>query len=87
MDKIQNLHDMEYYANMLLMTGIVKKWAEAKPDNPDLKKLIDALLKVTVYVPRLQNDIMKYKMALSEYRYDKNKALLELKEIKEKYEL
>lgn len=86
MDKIQNLHDLDYYASMLLISGIVKKWSKAKPNNPDLKKIIDALLKITLYVPRIQDDLAKYKMAISEYRYDKNKALLELQELKKKYE-
>jgi hypothetical protein len=86
MDKIQNLHDLEYYASMLLISGMVKKWTKAKPHNKDLKKLTDALLKITLYVPRLQDDLRMHKMAISEYRYDKNKALLELKELKKKYE-
>ena len=28
MDKIQNLSDMEYYANMTLCLGLLKKWTD-----------------------------------------------------------
>lgn len=87
MDKIQNLNDLKYYSNMLLCTGIVKKWTDLKPNNPDLQKMAKALIDITLYVIRIQEDLQCNKIAVSDYRYRKNKALLELKEIKEKYEL
>jgi len=90
MEKIQNLEDLKYYSNMLLCTGLVKKWREAKPDNIELKKIADALVHVTFYVIKLQEDLMNHKIAISDYRYKKNKALLKLNEIEnknQKYEI
>tara|TARA_R100000734_G_C3262942_1_gene61087 strand:- start:284 stop:556 length:273 start_codon:yes stop_codon:yes gene_type:complete len=90
MDKIENLQDLKYYSNMLLLTGQIKKWIDLKPDNPELKKLSKALVEVTLYVIRLQEDKINYQTAFSDERYKKNKALLELKESTEKnqeYEL
>jgi len=83
-DKIDNLEDLKYYSNMLLCTGLVKKWRELKPDNPELKKVSKALVEVTLYVIRLQEDKLNYQTAFSDERYAKNKALLELKELTEK---
>ena len=85
-DKIDNLEDLKYYSNMLLCTGLVKKWRELKPDNPEIKKLSKALIEVTLYVIRLQDDLHNHKTAFSDERYAKNKALLELKELTEKYQ-
>ena len=39
-----------------------------------------------MYVARLNNNIMAKDMLISKYRYEKNKALYELKELKDKYE-
>ncbi len=84
MDKIQNLHDLEYYGNMQLCTGLVQKWIRLKPDNPELKAMGKALTNIAFYVVRIQGDLEKHKEAISGYRYDKNKALLELQEIKDR---
>jgi len=83
-DKIQNLKDLEYYSNMLLSTGLIKKWIDMKPDNPELKKLSKVLVANTFYVMNLQEDLAKYKILVSDYRYAMNKAKLELQELKEK---
>tara|TARA_Y100000401_G_scaffold111165_1_gene109143 strand:- start:999 stop:1304 length:306 start_codon:yes stop_codon:yes gene_type:complete len=87
MDKIQNLKDLEYYGNILLVTELVNKYIKMRPNNKELKKLGDALLKVSLYVVGLQDDLAKHKEAISDYRYRKNKALLELEKIKKKYTL
>ena len=84
MDKIQNLHDLEYYGNIELCCSLAKKWIKLKPDNPELKKLVNALIDISIYVVRVQGDLQKHKTAISDYRYDKNKALLELQELKNK---
>jgi hypothetical protein len=85
MDKISIIKDIEYYADMLLASGLVKKWRDKKPHNKELKKLSEAIVNITLYVVSLQHDLEAHKTAVSDYRYDKNKALLELKELKEKY--
>ena len=86
MDHIRNLKDMEYYTNMYLSTGLVKKWRDAKPDNPELKKIAKALVEITFYVMNLQDDLEKNKILVSDYRYAMNKAKLELQELKENKE-
>tara|TARA_R100000656_G_scaffold45930_1_gene37483 strand:+ start:329 stop:592 length:264 start_codon:yes stop_codon:yes gene_type:complete len=87
MDKIQKLHDLEYYANMQLCTTLVQKWLKLKPDNKELKELSKSLTSMAFYVNRIQSDLQKHKEAISEYRYDKNKALLELQELKRQSEM
>ncbi len=83
MDKIQNLHDLEYYGNMQLCTGLVQKWIRLKPENKELQHLCKALTDVAFYVNRIQGDLQKHQEAISDYREDKNRALLELQELKQ----
>jgi len=83
MDKIQNLHDLEYYSNMELCTKLLQKWIKLKPDNKDLQEYSTALTSIAFYVNRIQGDLQKHREAISDYRYEKNKALLELQKIKE----
>ena len=82
-DKIQHLHDLEYYSNMQLCTSLIQKWIKLKPDNKELQYLSKALTDTAFYVNRIQGDLQKHKEAISDYREDKNRALLELKELKQ----
>ena len=49
-------------------------------------EILKAYAKMTMYVARLNNDIMAKDMLISKYRYEKNQALYELKELQTKYE-
>lgn len=86
MTKLENLHDLEYLNNITLCMELVIKWKKLKPDNPELQELSRALTEVAFYNNRLKQDVDTYKFIASEYRYEKNKAILELRDIKEKYE-
>ena len=85
MDKIQNLHDLEYLANIQLCLELSLKWSKLKPENKEVKALSKAVMDISFYGLRTTKDLEKHKEAISGYRYDKNKALLELKELKKKY--
>jgi len=85
MDKIQNLSDMEYYANMALCLGLLKKWTD-KSKSKDLQKFTTAIIDISFYTMKLQDELQKHKIAVSDYRERKNKALLQLQDIQEKYQ-
>tara|TARA_R100001244_G_scaffold89819_1_gene68264 strand:- start:698 stop:1024 length:327 start_codon:yes stop_codon:yes gene_type:complete len=80
------LYDLEYYGNIQLCTDLVKKWIKLKPNNKELQALNEALFKVSIYIAKTQSDLKTYKDVISDYRYKKNKALLELEELQTKYE-
>tara|TARA_B100001250_G_C19355199_1_gene595123 strand:+ start:46 stop:330 length:285 start_codon:yes stop_codon:yes gene_type:complete len=86
MDKIENLHDLEYYGNIQVCLELALKWKKLKPDNKEIQELSRALIDISFYVIRIKKDLDANKIAVSDYRYDKNKALLQLQEIKNKYE-
>jgi len=81
-----NIHQINYLNESLLVGEILKDWNKNKPENEGLNIIIKAYAKMTMYVARLNNDIMAKDMLISKYRYEKNKALYELKELKDKYE-
>ena len=86
MDKIQNLKDLKYYANIQLCLGLALKWSKLKPKNKEIQGLSKAIMDISLYVIQLQTDLNTNKEAVSDYRYRKNKALLELTDIKKKYD-
>jgi hypothetical protein len=82
-NKIQNIQDLEYSNNQILIGELIKKWLKTKPKNKELLKLRDAFIDNSIYVAGLQNDLTACKMANSEYREQRNDAILELEELKE----
>lgn len=82
-DKIQNIQDLEYSNNQILIGELIQKWIKVKPSNKELLSLRDAFIDNSIYVAGLQNDLMACKMANSEYREERNDAILELEELKE----
>lgn len=85
-DKIQNIQDLEYSNNQILIGELIQKWIKSKPSNKELLSLRDAFIDNSIYVAGLQNDLMACKMANSEYREERNDAILELEELKEDLE-
>ena len=86
MNKLQNLHDLEYYTNAQLCIELASKWSKAKPDNKEIKALSKALTEIAFYVVRVQQDLAVREQSASNYNYEKNKVMLELQELQKKYE-
>ena len=89
-NKIQNIQDLEYSNNQLLIGELINKWLKNKPKNKELVKLRDAFIDNSIYVAGLQNDLIACKMANSDYLEQRNDAILELEELKDdlnEYEL
>jgi hypothetical protein len=85
-NKIQNIQDLEYSNNQILIGELIQKWIKSKPTNKELLSLRDAFIDNSIYVAGLQNDLLACKMANSEYREQRNDAILELEELKEDIE-
>ena len=81
-----NIHQINYLNESLLVGEILKEWNKNKPENKGLNIIIKAYAKMTMYVARLNNDIIAKDILISKYRFEKNKALYELKELQTKYE-
>ena len=85
MDAEQNLHNLEYLTNSILVSEILQKWKKQKPDHKELNEVVNAYIQVVFYVTRVTQDNTVKDSLISKYRYERNKALLELEELKKKY--
>ena len=81
--KIENIQDLNYNNNQLLIGDLIKKWVKAKPKNKELIGLRDAFIDNSIYVACLQNELTACKMANSDYREQRNDAILKLDELME----
>jgi hypothetical protein len=82
-NKIQNLQDLEYTSNAIVLGELINKWVKAKPNNKELLQFQQLFIDNSIYVAGLQNDLTACKMANSDYREQRNEALYELDLIKE----
>ena len=82
-NKIQNLQDLEYTSNAILLGELINKWVKAKPKNKELLQFQQLFIDNSIYVAGLQNDLTACKMANSDYRERMNEALYDLELYKE----
>tara|TARA_R110000772_G_scaffold16028_1_gene45948 strand:- start:27 stop:302 length:276 start_codon:yes stop_codon:yes gene_type:complete len=82
-NKIQNIQDLEYTNNAIVLGELINKWVKSKPKNVELLRFQQAFIDNSIYVAGLQNDLTAFKMANSDYREQKNQALYDLELIKE----
>ena len=82
-NKIQNLQDLEYTSNAILLGELINKWIKAKPKNVELLQFQQLFIDNSIYVAGLQNDLAACKMANSDYRERMNEALYDLELYKE----
>lgn len=66
--KLNNLEELNLTTNLLLIQGLAKEWEEAKPDNPKLKQLREAIVAVSLITNKLLLDRGNYHIALDQYR-------------------
>jgi len=82
-NKIENLQDLEYTNNAIILGELINKWVKAKPNNTELLQFQQSFIDNSIYVAGLQNDLIACKMANSDYRERMNEAIYDLELIKE----
>jgi hypothetical protein len=68
--------DLEYYGHMDVACTIAKKYCDLKPDNEELRLLSDSLIGIFFWGNMQEQDRRIYDRELSEFRADKNNAVL-----------
>lgn len=81
--KIENLEELQFNNNTVLISSLILKWIKEKPNNKELQELNNAFASNTIYVASLHNKYMICKSVNSDYREERNNALLKLEELKE----
>jgi hypothetical protein len=56
-NKIQNLQDLEYTSNAIILGELINKWVKAKPKNKELLQFQQLFIDNSIYVAGLQNDL------------------------------
>ena len=91
--KIENLKDLNYQANISLISRMILE-ARNKKESEKLKKMSQAITEIAFYVNNLQMDRWAYNKSLKEYRNDKNRAIArarkseeELEKLQKKYKI
>lgn len=88
--KAENYLDMQFNNNAQLIATLINKWVKTNPDNKEFRAVQKAIIENTIYVATLHNNLLACKWVNSDYREQRNDALLELNELKEdikEYEL
>jgi hypothetical protein len=83
--KIDNLKDLQYYGNIELLANVVLE-AIKKNETPKLVEMSKAITQITFYVNNLQEERKMYNRSMSEYREDRNRAVLRSRKAEEKIE-
>ena len=85
-NKLNNLREAEYYTNFNLIGEKIIKWRKAKPENKDLNEFYFAWQEVGFYVHNLITNERLYNQSISEYRADKDRAVMRARKAEQKIE-
>lgn len=75
MQKIENLKDFEIYGDLELISGLILK-ARRKQENETNIKLTDSIARLFFYYHETRNNIRLYEKAISDYKLQRNRAIL-----------
>tara|TARA_R110002049_G_scaffold1034_4_gene7680 strand:+ start:10531 stop:10860 length:330 start_codon:yes stop_codon:yes gene_type:complete len=76
LDRMAIAKDLEYYGHINVACTIASKYCKLKPDNEELRLLSDSLVGIFFWGNNQEQDRRIYDKELSEFRADKNRAVL-----------
>ena len=84
--KINNLKEIQYYADFNLVGEYIMKWKKLKEDSKPLNDMYFAWQNIGFYVHNMIIEQKHYETSLGEYRADKNRAIMRAREAEAKLE-
>lgn len=84
--KINNIREAEYYGNFNTVGEKIVKWRKAKPKNKELNEMYFAWQDVGFYAHNLITNERLYNQTISEYRADKDRAVIRARNAEQKIE-
>ena len=84
--KINNLKEIDYYSNFNLVGEYIIKWKKMKEDSKPLNEMYFAWQDIGFYVHNMIIVQRHYDTSISEYRADKNRAIIRARDAEEKLE-
>jgi hypothetical protein len=83
--KIDLLKDMEYLTDIDMLSTLILDQCKKK-ETPTLTEMSKAIARIFFYVNSLQVDRKMYDKAMSQYREDRNRAILRARKAEEELE-
>ena len=83
--KIDLLKDMEYLTDIEMLSTLILDQCKKK-ETPTLTEMSKAIARIFFYVNSLQVDRKMYDKAMSQYREDRNRAILRARKAEEELE-
>jgi hypothetical protein len=84
--KINNLKEIDYYSNFNLVGEYIVKWKKLKEDSKPLNDMYFAWQQIGFYVHNIIIEQKHYDKSISEFRSDKNRAIIRAREAELKVE-
>jgi len=81
--KIDTLQDIKYMNNFNLISEILLRWSKIK-SNEELDRVISSMNEIAFYHLRLKEERDTLLEIVSEYRQDKNRAIMRARKAEEK---
>lgn len=81
---INSTLDLEYSNDVLLVTSMLKKWSDAKPDNKELQEVVKAFINCVLYTNKVTMERYGYDKYCSDARDERNRAILRARSAEEK---
>lgn len=78
--------DLEYNNDVLLVTSMLKKWSEAKPNNEELQEVVKAFMNIVFYTNKVTMERYGYDKFCSDARDERNRAILRARSAEEQIE-
>ena len=83
--KIDNLKELEIWSDLNFLTSIVSSQLD-KRKTKNLEKMSESLIRVVFYFQEYSNNIRLYKEALSDYKLQRNRAIVRARKAEEENE-
>ncbi len=84
--KIDLLKDMEYLTDIEMLSTLILDQCK-KNETETLTAMSKAIARIFFYVNSLQQDRKMYNKAMSQYREDKNRAILRARKVEVEFEI
>ena len=85
MKKIDNLKELEIWSDLNFLTSIVSSQLD-KRKTKNLEKMSESLVRVVFYFQEYSNNIRLYKQALSDYKLQRNRAIVRARKAEQENE-
>tara|TARA_S200002703_G_scaffold159427_1_gene172868 strand:+ start:1166 stop:1516 length:351 start_codon:yes stop_codon:yes gene_type:complete len=83
-EKIDRAKEAQADADFGVLIAILNKWSKKRPDNKELKQMIEAAVSAYTIMQSYHTDRRFYHQSINQYRADKDRAIMRARKSEEK---